>query len=77
MPRMDGIEFLRIVKADGQLRRVPIVVLTTSEEQQDVRASFTFGVAGYIVKPIDYQRFVDSMRIVHQYWTLSELPVIR
>jgi len=76
MPRMNGIEFLGAAKADDRLRRIPVVVLTTSQEPRDVSASFDFSVAGYVVKPVDYEQFVDSMRIIDQYWTLSELPVI-
>lgn len=75
MPIMGGIEFLRVVKADGHpLRRTPVVVLTTSEEQQDKLESFNLGVAGYIRKPVDYQRFVETMRTINAYWTVSELP---
>jgi CheY-like chemotaxis protein len=75
MPVMGGIEFLRVVKGDGlDLRRIPVVVLTTSEEQQDKLESFNLGVAGYIRKPVDYQRFVETMRTINAYWTVSELP---
>jgi len=75
MPRMDGIEFLRVAKQDKKLKRIPIVVLTTSKEEQDKINSFDLGVAGYIVKPVDYQDFVETMRIIDMYWTLSELPL--
>jgi CheY-like chemotaxis protein len=74
MPRMSGIEFLKIVKADDKLKKIPVVVLTTSKNEQDVINSFKFGVAGYIVKPSDYKKFVEAMRTVNIYWTLSELP---
>lgn len=74
MPVMNGIEFLQIVKADEQLRRQPIVVLTTSAEQQDRMDSFNLSVAGYVTKPIDYFRFIQVMRHIDQYWTISELP---
>jgi CheY-like chemotaxis protein len=74
MPRMDGIEFLRRVKADASLRRIPVVVLTSSREEQDRAESFDLGVAGYILKPVNYQRFVEVMRTIDMYWTLSELP---
>ncbi|MHB1274268.1 MAG: response regulator [Rhodanobacter sp.] len=75
MPVMGGIEFLRVVKGNGpHLRRIPVVVLTTSEEQQDKIESFNLGVAGYILKPVDYQRFVETMRTINAYWTVSELP---
>ena len=75
MPVMGGIEFLRVAKGNGpHLKRIPVVVLTTSEEQQDKIESFNLGVAGYIRKPVDYQRFVETMRTINAYWTVSELP---
>jgi len=74
MPKMNGIEFLKIIKADDELKKIPIVVLTTSEDIQDKFETFGLSVAGYIVKPADYQKFVEAIRTVNLYWTLSELP---
>ncbi len=74
MPIMNGIEFLQVVKHDAQLRRIPVVVLTTSEEQQDKVSSFDLGVAGYMAKPVDYRQFVEVMRTIDAYWTISEVP---
>jgi len=74
MPKMNGIEFLRIAKADEMLKKIPIVVLTTSQQEQDVVESFNLGVAGYIVKPADYKKFVEAIKTINLYWTLSELP---
>ena len=74
MPKMDGIEFLKIAKADEGLKKIPVVMLTTSKEEQDVVESFKLGVAGYIVKPADYKKFVDAIRTINLCWTLSELP---
>lgn len=74
MPVMGGIEFLQAAKNDPLLKRIPVVVLTTSDEQQDKVASFDLGVAGYIRKPVDYQQFVEAVRKIDAYWTLSELP---
>lgn len=74
MPIMNGIEFLRTVKNDDQLKRIPVVVLTTSEEQQDKVNSFDLGVAGYMAKPVDYRQFVEVMRSIDAYWTISEMP---
>ena len=74
MPRMGGIEFLEITKQDAQLRRLPVIVLTTSKEQQDKLGSFDLGVAGYMVKPVDYQQFVGVFKAIDLYWSLSELP---
>jgi len=74
MPIMNGIEFLQVVKHDAQLKRIPVVVLTTSEEQQDKVNSFDLGVAGYMTKPVDYRPFVEVMRSIDTYWTISEMP---
>ena len=74
MPRMSGTEFLKIVKADQRLMCIPVVVLTTSRADQDKFDCFDKSVAGYIVKPVDYNRFLDAMKILNLYWTLSELP---
>lgn len=72
-PRMNGIEFLKIAKQDPTLKRIPVVVLTTSKEEQDKLDSFSLGVAGYMIKPVDYLQFVEVMRTINLYWTLSEL----
>jgi CheY-like chemotaxis protein len=74
MPRMNGIEFLRIAKAEDRLRNIPVVVLTTSKEEQDKIDSFNLGIAGYMVKPVDYLQFVEVVRTIDLYWTLSEIP---
>jgi CheY-like chemotaxis protein len=74
MPIMNGIEFLQEVKQDDMLKRIPVIVLTTSEEQQDKVNSFNLGVAGYMAKPVDYQQFVEMMRSIDLYWTISEMP---
>jgi CheY-like chemotaxis protein len=74
MPIMNGIELLKVVKNDQQLKRIPVVVLTTSEEQQDKVDSFDLGIAGYMTKPVDYQQFVGIMRSIDAYWTMSEMP---
>lgn len=74
MPIMNGIEFLEVIKHDTRLKRIPVVVLTTSEEQQDKMNSFDLGVAGYMAKPVDYRQFVEVMRTIDAYWTISEVP---
>ena len=74
MPKMNGIEFLKVAKADEKLKRIPAIVLTTSKDDQDRVQTFQLNVAGFIVKPVDYLKFVDAMKIVNLYWTLSELP---
>lgn len=74
MPIMNGIEFLHLAKDDEKLKSIPVIVLTTSEEQQDKVNSFNLGVAGYMAKPVDYRRFVEMMRSIDSYWTVSEMP---
>ncbi len=74
MPRMNGIEFLTVAKQDKTLKRIPVVVLTSSSEEQDKVDSFDLGVAGYMIKPVDFHQFVEVMRTIDLYWTLSELP---
>ncbi|MEA3281229.1 MAG: response regulator [Euryarchaeota archaeon] len=74
MPRMNGIEFLTAAKKNGVLKNIPVVVLTTSREGPDKVGSFNLSVSGYMVKPVDYARFVEVMKTINLYWTLSELP---
>ena len=73
MPIMNGIEFLKVVKQDPSLRTIPVVMLTTSQEESDRVESYQLGVAGFIVKPVDFYSFVDAVRVIDLYWTLSEL----
>jgi DNA-binding NarL/FixJ family response regulator len=65
---------LKIVKADDDLAAIPVVVLTTSGEQCDIMESFKFSVAGYMIKSVDYGKFKETMRVINEYWTLSEMP---
>lgn len=74
MPKMNGIEFLKIAKADDTLKKIPVVVLTTSSQQQDIIESFKLSVAGYIVKSVDYAEFTEAISTINLYWTLSKLP---
>ena len=74
MPKMNGIEFLKVAKADVRLKCIPVVVLTTSRTDQDKLDCFDQSVAGYIVKPASYKGFLEAIRILDLYWTLSEMP---
>jgi len=69
-----GIEFLKTAKGDPELGRIPVVVLSTSQEPQDVLESFDLSVAGYIVKPAEYAALVEAVKIIQDYWSLSYLP---
>ena len=74
MPKMNGVEFLKVIKANDVLKTIPVVVLTTSQDTEDKFETFELSAAGYIVKPADYKKFVEAMRAINIYWTLSELP---
>lgn len=74
MPIMNGAEFMEIVKQDDKLKRIPVVILTTSKTEQDKVVNFDLGVAGYMIKPVDYHKFVEVIRAIKLYWTVSELP---
>lgn len=71
MPRVDGIEVLRQVKADESKRSIPIVVMTSSNEERDVVESYRLGVNSYIVKPVDFVAFLDVVAKVGLYWVLT------
>jgi CheY-like chemotaxis protein len=74
MPRMNGIEFLRVVREDPELKALTVVVLTTSNEDRDRVEAFQLGVAGYLLKPVTFHTFADVMATLNKYWTLQELP---
>lgn len=74
MPRMTGREFLQVLKEHSSLRRIPVVVITSSEQEQDIEHCFSLGAAGYMLKPVDFEHFTKAMRIIDAYWTLSEMP---
>jgi len=74
MPKMNGIEFLTVAKNDDKLKKIPVIVLTTSKEEQDKLDSFELGVAGYMIKPCTYEKFLELLRTINGYWTVSELP---
>jgi CheY-like chemotaxis protein len=75
MPRMNGREFLTVIKADEKLVSIPVVVLTTSDIDRDITASYKMGAAGYITKPVDIDQFIDAIRQLDNYWfALVQLP---
>ena len=74
MPKMNGIEFMKTARREGLLNKTPVIVLTKSQEEQDKVESFKLGVSGYMVKPMEYQQFVEVIRTISLYWTISELP---
>jgi len=74
LPRMNGIEFLRELRRDEALRHLPVVVLTTSDDERDRTEAYNLNVAGYIVKPVTFLNFMEAMATLNKYWTLVELP---
>ena len=74
MPRMNGVEFLRHLRADSELRHLPVVVLTTSDDERDRLEAYHLNVAGYIVKPVTFVKFCDAMATLNKYWSLVEMP---
>ena len=74
MPKMNGIEFLKEVRADEELRHLPVVVLTTSDDERDRIEAYHLNVAGYIVKPVTFMNFVEAMTTLNKYWMLVEMP---
>ncbi len=77
MPRMDGIELLNELRTDPDLAQVPVVVMTTSDEQRDIQAAYAGRIAGYFVKPVSFARFVEQVRAIVAYWSMATLPPVR
>ena len=74
MPKMDGIELLQIIKKDDVLKIIPVIILTTSDEEKHMITSYKLNVAGYMIKPVGYVQFVEIVKTIDLYWTLSHLP---
>lgn len=74
MPRMNGIEFLRELRADPQLKSIAVVVLSTSDDERDKVEAHKLHVAGYILKPVTFSSFLDCMKTIRQYWSMVEFP---
>jgi len=77
MPRMDGLEVLREVKSDPSLKIIPVVMITSSREEQDLVQSYSLGVNAYVVKPVEFNQFIDAIKQVGAFWALlNENPGI-
>ena len=76
LPKVSGIEVLRHIKSDQRLRRVPVVVMTSSREERDVVETYDLGVNSYIVKPVTFEQFSESVRQVGMYWLLLNQPPV-
>ncbi len=74
MPKMGGIEFLKHLRTDPNLRTIPVIVLTTSNQDKDRVEAYDLNVAGYILKPVTFANFAETMATLNKYWALCELP---
>ena len=74
MPRVDGLTVLKHIREDEELRRLPVIILTTSREEEDRLRSYDLGANAYIVKPVGFQNFSEAVRTISLFWKLVELP---
>jgi len=74
MPKVDGLEVLRHMREDATLRQVPVVMITSSREEQDLLNSYQLGVNAYVVKPVDFQQFVESVKQIGFFWAIVNEP---
>ena len=74
MPKMDGIQVLKQIKSDEHLRRIPVVVLTSSKESQDLETCYRLGANAYVVKPVKFTNFVEAIRGIGVFWALINEP---
>jgi CheY-like chemotaxis protein len=74
LPKVDGLEVLKQIKSDDQLKMIPVVVLTSSHEEQDMMRSYRLGVNAYVVKPVDFHEFVNAVRELGVFWAVINEP---
>jgi CheY-like chemotaxis protein len=74
LPKVDGLEVLKQIKSDGELRMIPVVVLTSSKEEKDMVASYKLGVNAYVVKPVDFHEFVNAIKELGVFWAMINEP---
>lgn len=74
LPKVDGLEVLRQVKSDDKLKMIPVVVLTSSNEEKDMVASYKLGVNAYVVKPVDFHEFVNAIKELGVFWAVINVP---
>lgn len=73
MPRVSGLEFLKEIKGDDRLRHIPCIIITTSSNNKDLLECYRLGIAGYILKPLRYDDYVDHLTKVVEYWNINEI----
>ncbi|HRI82245.1 MAG TPA: response regulator [Opitutaceae bacterium] len=76
MPKVDGLGVLRAIKQDAALRTIPIVMLTSSREEQDLVRSYELGVNAYVVKPVDFQGFIEAVKQLGVFWAVLNQPPV-
>ena len=74
MPKVDGLEVLRTIKNDNNLKVIPVVILTSSREEKDLVESYKLGVNAYVVKPVDFQQFIDAVKDLGAFWAILNEP---
>ncbi len=74
LPKVDGLEVLRRIRADARTKHIPVVVLTSSDDQRDVAESYRLGANSYVCKPVNYNQFQEAVRNVHFYWLELNVP---
>jgi CheY-like chemotaxis protein len=74
LPKVDGLEVLKQIKSDAELRMIPVVVLTSSKEEKDMLASYKLGVNAYVVKPVDFHEFVNAIKELGVFWAIINEP---
>jgi CheY-like chemotaxis protein len=74
MPKVDGLEVLRVMRSDPHLKHIPVVMVTSSREEQDLIRSYQLGVNAYVVKPVDFEKFVESVKQVGFFWAIVNEP---
>jgi CheY-like chemotaxis protein len=75
MPRMDGIDVLRTIRSNSALKKLPVVILTSSREERDLIVSYELGVNAYVVKPVDFKEFIEAVKEIGIFWAvINELP---
>jgi len=74
LPKVDGLEVLKEIRTDEQLKLIPVVVLTSSQEEKDMMRSYTLGVNAYVVKPVDFHEFINAVKELGVFWALINQP---
>jgi CheY-like chemotaxis protein len=77
MPKVDGVQVLRQIKADPELKKVPVIMLTTTDDPREVENCHSIGCSNYLVKPVDYERFADAIKQFGMFISLVQVPELR